>query len=295
MYNTLNMLNAMRSFIYYCFVRYFYQPQNKNKTLGSIAAALQSVLGLTVVTYMGSRFRVGIVSQLDRETYVAHKNNPDLLNLMDKYLKSGDIFLDIGANMGVFSMYAAQKKGVRVFAFEPSPRELRRVYNNLLLNESYDIKAVPFGLSGKNEELKFKISADNNPGENTVYGNYTKYVDAVTCYFVRFDSFFPEKLVKNVKVCKIDVEGHEEYVLKGMSKVIGDLKNCIFVLEMTPDGPGRAGESTEAIYAFFKKNGFSYKKGYQGQGNQYEEIFYTPISLHVINDGHRTRTAEVAT
>ncbi len=92
---------------------------------------------------------------------------------------------------------------------------------------------------------------------------------------------FPKELPKKVKVCKIDVEGYEKYVLEGMEEVMHELKQCVFVMEMTPVPIGSK-RDIEKIYAFFKKHGFTYKVGDKGGEKQYEEIFFSSLQAGVL-------------
>jgi len=84
-------------------------------------------------------------------TTVLYKDLPyeiELYTFLDKQIKNYDIVIDIGANVGLFSLYASKKienkEGV-VYAFEPSPEAYRRLLNNRHLNNAHNLK--PFNLA----------------------------------------------------------------------------------------------------------------------------------------------------
>ena len=63
-------------------------------------------------------------------------------------LRPGDVFVDVGANVGLYSIYAAKKKNLQVIAFEPSVFNLELLARNLFLNDLQDhVTIAPFALS----------------------------------------------------------------------------------------------------------------------------------------------------
>ena len=72
------------------------------------------------------------------------KNEPDILNWIDNFDKNS-IFLDIGANIGNFSIYAFKKKKCKVYAIEPEPNSFSRLLDNIVINKA-NIKAFNFAI-----------------------------------------------------------------------------------------------------------------------------------------------------
>src|SRR3712207_8823650 len=60
------------------------------------------------------------------------------MSFVRAYLRPGDLFIDVGANVGVYSLWAAETDSVTVLAFEPSSTTYRRVLENVQLNGLYD-------------------------------------------------------------------------------------------------------------------------------------------------------------
>src|SRR4051794_35796167 len=65
--------------------------------------------------------------------------NDLLMQRIAAKLQPGDIYMDIGANIGYFAIYAAKTTGCYTFCFEPSPRELTRLYKNISINGGSNI------------------------------------------------------------------------------------------------------------------------------------------------------------
>ena len=179
-------------------------------------------------------------------------------------------FLDIGANIGYFSLLA-EHRGMHVIAFEPSPRELRRLYRNMALNNSGKIVVYPFGLSHKKEELPLRLGTDDNPGTNSVLET-EKSERSVTCLFAPLSFFVTPDALKDVRVCKIDVEGFEMSVLRGMEESMPSLKNAVFVVEIAPKYLAKNNTDPQDIYDFFETHGYAPRIGL-GASGRYDEVF----------------------
>lgn len=147
----------------------------------------------------------------------------DEFRLFRRLLKPGIHILDIGANYGIYSISAAPyiRPGGRVDAYEPNPHVHRLFWSSVYLNGFFDvIEPKRLGASDVNGELRFEInetspggahilSADEvPPAHHLVFEVPVERID---------DQLAPDAIVNLVK---IDVEGHEEKVLRGMREVI---------------------------------------------------------------------------
>jgi FkbM family methyltransferase len=136
------------------------------------------------------------------------------------YLKKnkGGIFLDIGANLAIYS-YLAKKLGYQSYAFEPEPDLAAYLKANPVLYSKY----FEIALSDKKEKVSF-YKSNFNPGAGTlVLGNadvsiYQKKFEIETD---RLDVVLSDSaILKRISVIKIDVEGAEELVVRGMENVL---------------------------------------------------------------------------
>ena len=121
------------------------------------------------------------------------------------------VVVDIGANIGAFSIQAASVGATKVFAIEPEPNNLVSLKNNIKLN-SLDsvIEIVEFGISN----FVGTAMINDNGGDSTIYGEDGKTPIEITT----LDNIFKKYKINNVNVLKIDVEGPEPEIILSSSK-----------------------------------------------------------------------------
>ena len=150
----------------------------------------------------------------------------DEIDFLNTFLNEGDCFLDIGANVGLFSLYASKKVGPSgtVIAFEPSQTTFKRLLENLELNSLKNVKPYNLGLSDQEEMLELNISVNGFEAWNTfVHTNDNKFSTKEHVQVRLLDDFLKEislDIDKIALVIKLDVEGFELNVLKGAVKLL---------------------------------------------------------------------------
>ncbi|MBQ8024148.1 MAG: FkbM family methyltransferase [Succinivibrio sp.] len=130
-------------------------------------------------------------------------------------IKENDVVIDAGANIGLYTVYAASK-GCNVFSFEPDPRaqiELKKqkaIYPN-------NITIIPYGLFSEEKELSF-FESDSSDISSFVLprGNYKETKVSVTT----LDKFVETRKIKRVDYIKADIEGAEREMLKGATQTL---------------------------------------------------------------------------
>ena len=134
------------------------------------------------------------------------------LRLLSRELKAGDVFLDIGANAGVYSLWVASQcpAGTRVEAFEPDPGLCARLRFNLETNGLGGVSLNPFALGQRAGEAVL-VSGEGNSGENRIEAGSP--ADGLRVRVERLPDVLQEKGITRVKALKIDVEGAEVEVL----------------------------------------------------------------------------------
>ncbi|MEQ9443513.1 MAG: FkbM family methyltransferase [Cyclobacteriaceae bacterium] len=204
-------------------------------------------------------------------------NDPEVYDSIEKYLKEGAIFLDIGANMGVFSLLAAKQKNARVFAFEPSFRELQRFHHNITINPTIGdkITVFPYGLADREKTQTFYLSPAHHSGMNSVLdlSSITKENTPVQCHFNKISNLLSVAMLQQVALCKIDVEGYEVEVLRGLEESMPYLNEAVFIVEISPAYLKQAGATKEDIYEFFGRWNFTGSDSPPTDGRQYNELF----------------------
>lgn len=134
-------------------------------------------------------------------------------------LKKGDIILDAGANVGMFSIFAAKKLNDKatIYAFEPMPVPRALLEANLARNNIKSVAVVPCAIGRENATRKFFVGILKASGSAYFTRGRKETVDArqVSC-----DSFVRERGLPRVDFIKVDIEGMEQEFLMGAKEAI---------------------------------------------------------------------------
>lgn len=186
-------------------------------------------------------------------------NEIKLCNWIDTFKKK-DIFCDIGSNVGMFSIYAA-KKNILTYSIEPHPSNIDYLYWNAHLNKiQKNIIIMPLALN-KNSFLTNFIMRDLTPG---VARNYIEdKIKVSENISFKFLSFPLDKVIKDYQLkyptkIKLDVDGNEYNILKGMNKCL-NYANEIYI-EMEQDN--KKIPKYKNIITLLQKKGFAISKKY---------------------------------
>jgi FkbM family methyltransferase len=165
-----------------------------------------------------------------------------LLNEFVSEILPGDIVFDIGANIGQYSLPAAIRTGPsgQVHAFEPAPIWARRLQENIELNNLSNVIIHPLGLSDHSGQRTFTFKNTQGSGMGSVVENYHSYVekkklDKIQIEIENGDLYLARHNISLPHVAKIDVEGAELEVLRGLEQAFKN-DQCRFILcEVHPD------------------------------------------------------------
>ena len=175
-------------------------------------------------------------------------------SLLLELLRPGDVFVDVGANIGYFSVLAAsvvRAEGAEgaegaVFAFEPDPDNFRLLQANAALNAQQNcITTVPAALSDSTGEGRLFLAADNL-GDHQVYaGEETRPSIAIA---LLQGSEYLEDRVQRVDLIKVDTQGSEFHVIAGLLPLLLRLqRKPRIIIELTPHALRQAGASGRAL------------------------------------------------
>lgn len=172
-------------------------------------------------------------------------------------LKSGDIILDAGANVGYYSMLAAKRilPDGKVYSFEPVSSTFKALKKNIELNGFKNVTPVNSGVSDSKGKLKIYVADITNTGTSSLalQGNFsgiTEEADIIT-----LDEFVVENKIDKIDLIKIDVEGCEYNALKGMEKLIRKEKP-LMLIEIVDERLKLFNSSKEDVFKFFEDAGF---------------------------------------
>jgi len=130
-------------------------------------------------------------------------------------LRAGDLFIDVGANVGSYTILACGVKKARGYCFEPVPETYLRLMENLKLNDLLDqVKIHNLGLADKEGELLF--TTNKNTGNHIIDRN-SEYPDAIKVKVMPLDEIVNNE---DPSMMKIDVEGFETLVIAGATQTL---------------------------------------------------------------------------
>jgi FkbM family methyltransferase len=142
-----------------------------------------------------------------------------IIDAMKRLMKPGDVFLDVGANVGYLSAFAAGIVGKRgqVHCFEPVPAYFHRLERLVELNPEHSILA---NCKAAGEEPgSCTIYVTREPGQNTMvlaYKSGPEIISTLKVPVIRLDSYLAERNINRISLVKIDAEGYELPILKGL-------------------------------------------------------------------------------
>jgi FkbM family methyltransferase len=164
------------------------------------------------------------------------------LAVLLSYVRPDTIFLDIGANLGFFSLRIGQHlhmKG-RVHAFEPHPLLARLLTQSVYLNGIKDTVTVHnYGLSDANQNIEFGYPVGHLGGGSISPGT-TDTRPRISSEVKRLDDVFPDPFACDL--VKIDVEGHELSVMRGMERIIRNSPKIKMMFEKLGVNAGNEGD-----------------------------------------------------
>jgi len=181
-----------------------------------------------IVNFFGKKYIGNFSVYIDWSTYYFGAYAIEELEFMNRSLKNTEksIVIDIGANIGHHSLFASTI-AFQVHAFEPFPDVSKFILNKIEVNNLDNLILHKFGL-GENEEL-----LPYNPpiGCNTGTGSFVNPIkngSEILLPIINGDSYFKSNVIKNISFIKIDVEGYESNVFKGLSNIITKDRPIVF-------------------------------------------------------------------
>jgi FkbM family methyltransferase len=142
-------------------------------------------------------------------------NNMTLIQLM---LSGGGLFVDVGANIGAYTLIASELGAAQVLAFEPHPVTFVALCSNIDRNCRRNVIAVCAAVGDESG----MVAITNTPGSSTTHITSAEGFDSVVVPMVRLDSELAARGLKPY-IVKIDVEGYELNVLKSLGTALADV------------------------------------------------------------------------
>lgn len=182
------------------------------------------------------------------------------ISFIKKQLNPGDVFLDIGANIGTYSLSASaclsQEQGGRVYAFEPVPRIFEKLQKNIVLNGVENILVNQVAVYSEPSTLELFVSSEENIGMSSIFHHDTESGEVAKVKAICMDDFIEENQIEQVNLVKIDIEGAELFALKGMARTIEKYKP-VFLIEISASVLGEQSLLGDEVLTFMKSFAYS--------------------------------------
>ncbi|MFM9368924.1 FkbM family methyltransferase [Streptomyces sp. Da 82-17] len=207
----------------------------------------------------GTRFAVDTRDLIQRYLYLFGVWEPHMTGWLQSRLRPGDVFVDVGANIGAFSVLGSRLVGSsgRVVAIEASPAFHRRVLQHAELNDCRNIRAVNTAVSDEHKTLTFVLASSQNMGANSIVPYEGVAESAFEIEAVPLAEVLEPDEVARARVIKIDVEGAEGSVIRGLAPLLGKLREDVEIaVEVTPDRMEQLGDHVEELLEVMREHGF---------------------------------------
>ncbi|HWY53281.1 MAG TPA: FkbM family methyltransferase [Terriglobales bacterium] len=184
-----------------------------------------------------------------------------------QHLSSGATFVDIGAHEGYCTLKAARVVGPngRVIAIEPNPEMVSRLRGNIKASGATVIAVLPVACSDSETTLDLFVAAQSNTGSSSFSKTNASMYGAATrsCQVIarRIDAIIRESGVSRVDVVKVDAEGAELLVLKGMEETLS-LYHPVLLVELDDRLLKSMGTTSSETIAFLHSHGYTLRRSY---------------------------------
>jgi FkbM family methyltransferase len=200
-------------------------PANSGRRVRAVlrAARYQAQVRLLrrrAVTLLGDRSRLWVDPHRTAASMVLYANPPDLPEMLAwrRVLRDGDLFIDVGANVGTYTIWAAEL-GAKVIALEPAADTFCLLKENIALN-GYQVTAVRAAAGDHCGTARFTSGLDA--------GNSLAADGPMVTELVTVDALIGDRRVTGMK---IDVEGFEIDVLRGAARALADHRISLIQIE----------------------------------------------------------------
>ena len=207
--------------------------------------------GLRVYAYPGN--------ETSRALFITGNYEPNEFFVLDQMLRPGMIFVDVGANMGLYTLFAARRVGEHgtVLAIEPSTRECGRLLKNVEINSLSNVRLLQNAVSDSRSDADLLVAEDKWSGHNTLgaFAYDTPLAAKETVRTERLDDIVLRAGLSRVDVVKLDVEGAEYLALKGAARIVERFRPLL-LLELADRALCHQGCNSAQIWDFCRQIGY---------------------------------------
>jgi len=228
----------------------------------AVCPLLQSGAAMQARTWFGARMGVRFPDTIQTYVYFFGVWEPAITAYLAATLAPGDTVIDIGANVGYHTLLAAHCVGAtgRVYAIEASPRIFSLLQQNLALNDTSRVEAFNVAVCAESCDVPVFLHDDTNLGGTTIVPAVADRCGAVQEAVVSgraLTDILPVAAVLSARMIKIDVEGAEHLVVRGLQPLLPLLsQRTELLIEVSAEGLHAHGSSVADFLRAFRSVGF---------------------------------------
>lgn len=209
-------------------------------------------------TSFGSTMRLDAHDPVGRFIYYFGFWEPNLTSWIKDRLLPGDVFIDVGANIGYYSLLASKLVGEsgKVVAVEALPQIFNTLANNIKVNSANNVRPVNMAVWDKEEMLQIFTEPSSPSGTTTLVEQWADQWHLQAFCRVPaapLPAILSADEVNRARLIKIDVEGAEWHVISGMKPLIGSCRQDLeIIVEVAPkmlEAEGRTGQDLLDLFA----------------------------------------------
>jgi FkbM family methyltransferase len=240
----------------------------ESSTLGLVRLALwhhfkahQVEAPFVIRWYDGLRVTMYLGNDLSLCLFVGGMYEPNEFMFLSRVLQPGMSFIDVGANDGLYTLFAARRVGAtgHVIAVEPSRRELARLQRNLSLNHLENVVVVAAAAGDRDGHADLRIAGFGHEGQNTL-GGFAYAIDGAgfeSVRVARLDQIVEDQALSGVDVVKIDAEGAELGVLQGSERILSKWRPVI-LFEVVEAALRQQGARRQDVVELLEQHGYGF-------------------------------------
>lgn len=218
------------------------------------AARFQSMsrLGRPTIARLGPTARMTIPRHANSASKVVYANPPDYAEMVAwrRIIRPGDVFIDVGANVGSYSLWAADH-GARVLAFEPHPVTAGHLRANVVMNDfPITVYEAALGETAGTLALTGDLESRNHL-------DFTDSAGSISVAVLTLDEVVDDR---DELLMKIDVEGAEELVLRGARQALTDRRIRVLQLEWNSLSDALLGRSRAQLTELLQSFGYHFSR-----------------------------------
>ena len=209
------------------------------------------------VVAVGATRRFKVVCDSPFSSMVVYNGLPewDEMNFLLRVLRPSDGFIDIGANVGFYTVLASTiVTAGPLFAFEANPRNLEVLRDQVKLNDLGSAEVFGIALGNTTGELSF---FDSGRETGSIAGKSDPRANLITVPCSRLDDCLAGRSLPDCVVAKMDVEGCETMVLEGATVLMQSGRIGVWLFELNEIALSKHGGSGDKLIEIFSRHGYS--------------------------------------